>query len=318
MLDVDRLRVFREVVDRGSFSAAARALAFTQPGVSHHVKQLERELGVALIERTPRGIRVTPPGLALHQHAEALLTQLDDAERDVIEIARRGSGPLRMVAFPTAAATVVPPAVASFRRRLPAVQLKLAEADPPASLPALAAGNWDLALAYQYPVLRPAADPELEFELLFSDDMACCLPVDHALAGEPEIELGWLADEPFVTPYDCVCRDALTHACREAGFAPRVASETNDYMAMQALVEAQVGVAVMPRLVAAMALRDGVALLPLAPGTLTRTVSTVARRGGFRSEATVSMRSILRDAVRELAVGPMPVDLPSETELLAS
>jgi len=318
MLDVDRLRVFREVVDRGSFSAAARALAFTQPGVSHHVKQLERELGVALIERTPRGIRITPPGQALHRHAEALLTKLDDAERDVIEIARRGSGPLRMVAFPTAAATVVPPAVASFRRELPAVELKLAEADPPVSLPALAAGHWDLALAYEYPVLRAPANPELEFEPLFSDDMACCLPVDHALADAPQIELEWLADEPCVAPYDCVCREALTHACREAGFAPRVVSETNDYMAMQALVEAHVGVAVIPRLVAAMAVRDGVALLPLAPGTLTRTVATVSRRGAFRSDATQGMRAILRDVVRELASGPMPVDLSAEAELLAS
>jgi DNA-binding transcriptional LysR family regulator len=318
MLDVDRLRVFREVVDRGSFSAAARALAFTQPGVSHHVKQLERELGVVLIERTPSGIRVTPPGRVLHRHAGALLTQLDDAERDVLEIARRGGGPLRMVAFPTAAATVVPPAVAAFRRRLPAVQLKLAEADPPVSLPALAAGDWDLALAYQYPVLRAPADPELECELLFADDMACCLPVDHALADESQIELASLAAEPFVAPYDCICRDALTHACREAGFAPTVASETNDYMAMQALVEARVGIAVMPRLVAAMAIREGVALLPLAPGTLTRTVSTVSRRGSFRSDATISMRAILRDAVRDLAGGPMPLDLPFESELLAS
>jgi DNA-binding transcriptional LysR family regulator len=223
-----------------------------------------------------------------------------------------------MVAFPTAAATVVPPAVASFRRQLPAVQLKLAEADPPVSLPALAVGKWDLALAYRYPVLRGAADPELESELLFSDDMACCLPVGHTLADEPQIELAWLADEPFVTPYDCVCREALVYACREAGFAPRIASETNDYMAMQALVDAHVGVAVMPRLVAAMAVRDGVALVPLAPGTLTRTVSTVSRRGGFRSDATTSMRAILRDVVRELAGGPMSLDLPAERELLAS
>ena len=65
VLDVDRLRVFREVANSGSFSAAARTLAFTQPGVSHHVKQLERELGVALLERSPRGIRLTPPGRAL-------------------------------------------------------------------------------------------------------------------------------------------------------------------------------------------------------------------------------------------------------------
>src|SRR5262245_2827462 len=132
MLDVDRLRVFREVASRGSFTAAAKALSFTQPGVSHHVKQLEREVGVTLLERSPRGIRLTPAGRALAEHADALLTRLDDAERDIIEIANQGGGTLRVVAFPTGAATLVPPAVAEFRHQMPHVRLELAEADPPA------------------------------------------------------------------------------------------------------------------------------------------------------------------------------------------
>ncbi len=318
MLDVDRLRVFREVARLGSFSAAARALAFTQPGVSHHVKQLERELGVALIERSPRGIRLTPPGRALYEHAEAILTRLDDVERDIIEIADLGGGKLRMVAFPTAAATVVPPAVAAFRAELPGVELKLAEADPPASLPRLAAGDWDLALAYDYPLLRLASDPALEFEQLLSDDMACCLPTEHPLAGEPHIELEWLAGEIFVAPYDCVCRDALTHACRAVGFTPDVASETNDYMAMQALVAAGVGVAVLPRLVAAMAVRKEVVILPLAGGTLTRTVSIASRREGFRSAASTTMREVLRAVAANLAAEPLTLDLPAPDAALAA
>jgi DNA-binding transcriptional LysR family regulator len=194
MLDVDRLRVFREVANSGSFSAAARTLSFTQPGVSHHVKQLERELGVALLERSPRGIRLTPPGRALLGHAEALLARLDDAERDVIEIAKQGGGQLRLVAFPTAAATVVPLAVASFRDQLPGIQLKLAEADPPASLPRLTAGDWDLALAYEYPCLHLPTDPALRYEPLLSDDMACCLPADHPLARERKIDLASMSD----------------------------------------------------------------------------------------------------------------------------
>ncbi len=318
VLDVDRLRVFREVANSGSFSAAARTLAFTQPGVSHHVKQLERELGVELLERSPRGIRLTPPGRALLGHAEALLARLDDAERDVIEVARQGGGQLRLVAFPTAAATVVPLAVASFRERLPGIQLKLAEADPPASLPRLAAGDWDLALAYEYPCLHLPADPVLRYEPLLSDDMACCLPADHPLAREGQIDLGSLSDEVFVAPYDCVCRDALMHACRGAGFAPEIGSETNDYMAMQALVAARVGVAVMPRLVASMAVRDEVVILPLARGTLTRTVSIVSRREGFRSDATTTMRALLHDVAAGLAAGPLAVDVPPAGVALAA
>src|SRR5262249_46691847 len=121
-LDVDRLRVFRTVATLGSFTAAARSLAYTQPGVSHHGKPLERELGVVLIERSPRGIRLTPPGRVLLEHAEALLRQLADVERDVIESAQQG-GELRLAAPPTIAATVLPHAVAAFRAELPDIAL---------------------------------------------------------------------------------------------------------------------------------------------------------------------------------------------------
>src|SRR5262249_28517276 len=152
-LDVDRLRVFRTVATLGSFTAAARSLAYTQPGVSHHVKQLERELGVVLIERSPRGIRLTPPGRTLLEHADALLTRLAHPQRDVMESAQQGGVELRLVAAPTIAATVLPPAVADFRRELPDVSLLLTEADPPCSLPQLASGACDLALAYDYPIL---------------------------------------------------------------------------------------------------------------------------------------------------------------------
>ena len=239
-------------------------------------------------------------------------------ERDVIEIARQGGGTLRLVAFPTAAATVVPLAVASFREQLPGVQLKLAEADPPASLPRLSAGDWDLALVYEYPCLRLPTDQALAYEPLLSDDMACCLPADHRLARVDQIDLASLSDEVFVTPYDCVCRDALMHACRGAGFAPEIGSETNDYMAMQALVAARVGVAVMPRLVASMAVRSEVVIVPLARGTLTRTVSIVSRREGFRSDATTTMRALLHDVAASLASGPLAIDLPPERAALAA
>ncbi len=122
----------------------------------------------------------------------------------------------------------------------------------------------------------------------------------------------------FVAPYDCVCRDALMHACRGAGFAPEIGSETNDYMAMQALVAARVGVAVMPRLVASMAVRDEVVILPLAPGTLTRTVSIVSRREGFSSDATTTMRALLHDVAAGLASGPLAVDVPPAGVALAA
>jgi DNA-binding transcriptional LysR family regulator len=108
------------------------------------------------------------------------------------------------------------------------------------------------------------------------------------------------------------------HACRDAGFAPQIASETNDYMAMQALVAARVGIAVLPRLVAAMAVRREVVILPLTHGTLTRTVSIVSRRDGFSSDATATMRALLHQVASGLASGPLAVDLPPARVALAA
>jgi DNA-binding transcriptional LysR family regulator len=99
---------------------------------------------------------------------------------------------------------------------------------------------------------------------------------------------------------------------------PEIGSETNDYMAMQALVAARVGVAVMPRLVASMAVRDEIVILPLASSTLTRTVSIVSRREGFKSDATTTMRALLRDVVAGLASGPLAVDVPPAGVRLAA
>jgi DNA-binding transcriptional LysR family regulator len=310
ILDVDRLRVFREVARLGSFTAAARRLSFTQPGVSHHVKQLERELGVTLLERSPRGVRLTPPGRTLLAHADAVLLRLADAERDTIEVARQGGGRLSLVSFPTGAATVVPPAVAAFRQQLPGVRVELAEADPPVSLPRLAAGEIDLAVAYHYPILQQTHDPTLNWEELFADGMAVCLHRDHELADADEIALEQLSDAAFAAPYDCACRDALLQACRDSGFTPRVVTETNDYMAMQGLVASGVGVAVMPRLVASIAIRPEVVLRPLPLGTLTRVVAVVSRRAGFRSHASTQMQELLHQAASTLATPGLPLKAP--------
>jgi DNA-binding transcriptional LysR family regulator len=215
-----------------------------------------------------------------------------------------------VLAFPSGAATVVPPAVAAFRKQQPGVRLELAEADPPVSLPRLAAGEIDLVVAYHYPILQAVPDAALEWAELLADDMAVCLPSGHRLARQRELELHELGAELFVAPYDSICRDALVHACRRSGFSPEVVSETNDYMAMQGLVAAGVGVAVMPRLVASIAIRDQVVMRPLAAGTLTRVVCLVTRRDGFHSNAIATMEALLHEAAAGLGSPGLPLDAP--------
>src|SRR5215210_2454711 len=117
MLDVRRLRVLREVARQGSFSAAAEALTFTQSAISQHVAALEREAGASLVERGPRGVRLTDAGRALVDHADAILARLDDAEQELAAIAGLRGGRLRLASFPSAGATIMPKALAEFHRR---------------------------------------------------------------------------------------------------------------------------------------------------------------------------------------------------------
>jgi DNA-binding transcriptional LysR family regulator len=307
-LDVDRLRVFREVAAHGSFTAAARALSYTQPAISHHIKQLENELGVRLVERSAKGLTLTPPGRTLLEHADMLLTGLAEAERHVVEVAS-GAGLVRLVAFPTAAATLVPRAVASFRAELPGGALELAEADPPVSLPELKRGDWDLVVAYDYPSVRTEPDPAFDYEMLFRDAMAMCLRGDDPRAARASVDLADFAADPWIAPYDCVCRTALELACRRAGFAADIVSESNDYMAIQGLVAAGVGVALVPRLVRAMAIRPEIVLRPVDGTDIVRVVAIVSRSGGYASSAAVAMRAALHASVAGLDDPELPFDL---------
>src|SRR5919201_1156289 len=130
MLDVRRMRVLREVAEQGSFSAAAVALNFTQSAISQHVAALERETGARLVERGPRGVRLTDAGRSLVAHADAILARIEDAEEELAALAGLRGGRLRLACFQSAGATLVPRAVAAFRERHPAVDLGMVEAEP--------------------------------------------------------------------------------------------------------------------------------------------------------------------------------------------
>src|SRR6201995_4588196 len=148
MLDVRRMRVLREVAVRGSFSAAAEALSFTQSAVSQQIAALEREAGTVLVQRNARGVRLTEAGEALVRHAEAVLARLGEAEAELEAIAGLRGGRLRLAAFESAAASLMPLAIAAFRARHPAVELSMVMGEPEDTMPLLKAGEIDLALGF--------------------------------------------------------------------------------------------------------------------------------------------------------------------------
>jgi molybdate transport repressor ModE-like protein len=292
MLDIRRMKVLREVAARGSFSAAAEALNFTQSAVSQHVAALERETGTQLVERLARGVRLTDAGAVLVEHADAIIARLESAEEDLAAIAGLRGGRLRLVCFQSAGATVVPEAVATFHAQHPGVELSMREAEPEEAAAMLKAGDVDLALLYHHPAMTLM--PELEVTHLMDDRYDAVLPADHPLAGRRRLALKDLANESWIlsTPNNG-CRTITSATCREAGFDPRVAFEADDTLACLALVAGGVGVTLMPRM----------ALTAMHPGTIAQTLSDGPRRrvlaarmkGAFHSPASDAMLAILKD-----------------------
>src|SRR3984957_18516741 len=150
MLSAARLKVLKEVAYRGSISATAEALSYTQSAISQQIATLEAETGMALLERHPRGVSLTAAGQMLVGHAEGILARLEAAEASLSAIAGLRGGRLRMASFPTAGATLMPLAIAIFRSAPPDVELTLAEGEPEQIAPRLRAGELDLALLFEF------------------------------------------------------------------------------------------------------------------------------------------------------------------------
>src|SRR5919199_1459899 len=197
MLDVRRMRVLREVAIRGSFSAAAEALSFTQSAVSQQIAALEREAGTVLVRRSARGVRLTEAGEALVRHTEAILARLAEAEAELEAIAGLRGGRLRLAAFESAGSTLMPLAIAAFRERHPAVELSMTLAEPEDSLPQLRAGELDVALTFDS---RPTAEriDGIALEHLLEDPMYLVLPREHPLAHKRRLRLADLAGDAWI------------------------------------------------------------------------------------------------------------------------
>ena len=305
--DLTRLRIFREVAARRSFTAAAAALGLTQPAVSQQVAKLERELDAVLLDRSSRVVVPTAPGRALLVHTEAVLRRLEEARREVAELSRPEGGELHLAAFPSAAVTIVAPVIAAWCAAAPGARVRLTEGDPPQTLPAVLRGDVDVALAYEYGTPAVPHDARLRWSAVAHDPMAVALPAGHPLTAAAAVEPGALADEPWITPHESGCLDALLEACRRAGFTPRTVFRTNDYVTMLGLVRAGVGVAVVPRLLAIGAMPDGVTLRHLAGSPLVRTISAVTRDGGYRAPGLDRLLHVVRDVVPRLGSPQVPL-----------
>jgi DNA-binding transcriptional LysR family regulator len=301
MLSLNRLRVLREVVAQGSFSAAAEALSYTQSAVSQSIARLEAETGTTLVVRDRRGVRPTAAGSTLVAHAETIFAQVEAAEADLAAIIGVRAGRLRVASFPSGGATLMPMAVARFRRAHPNVVLTLVEDEPEEIAPRLRAGELDLALLFEFPGAhargqRPGAG--LSSTLLLEDPMHVVLPAEHPLTEQPLLTLGDLRHEQWVqTSASSPCARHVVRSCQAAGYEPDVAFESDDYDTVQGLVAAGVGVALIPRLALASG-HSGIVVRALAPSSPARRVTVATLPGAGVAPAARSMIQVLTDVAR--------------------
>jgi DNA-binding transcriptional LysR family regulator len=309
MLHLGRLRILREVVARSSFSGAAEALSYTQSAVSQAIARLENETGTMLLVRDRRGVRPTAAGATLVAHAEAILGQVDAAEQELAAVLGVRGGRLRAASFPSAGATLMPLAVATFRERHPDVALTLAEGEPEDIAPRLRAGEFDLALLFEFPGARERVAAGLRSTTLLEDPMDVVVPADHPLAAKPSLTLADLRDEEWVqTSESSPCARHVVRSCLAAGFEPRVTFESDDYETVQGLVAAGVGVALIPRL-ALTRLHPDIAVRALAPRSPTRKVVAATMAGPGVAPAARTMVRVLVDVAREYGDGGAGAEL---------
>ncbi|HEY2140533.1 MAG TPA: LysR family transcriptional regulator [Solirubrobacteraceae bacterium] len=303
MLNVGRLRVLKEVAYRGSFSAAAETLAYTQSAVSQQIAALEAEAGMTLLERRARGVSLTAAGQTLVGHAEGILARLEAAETALAAIAGLRGGRLRMASFPTAGATLMPLAIATFRSTYPDVELTLSEGEPETIEPRLRAGELDLALLFEFDGETPLQESTTRVELL-EDPMYLALPGEHPLANKGRLRLEDLKEEAWVqTSRSSPCARHVVRSCHTAGFEPNVAFESDDYQTVQGLVAAGVGVALIPEL-ALSVVREDIVIRVLSPQPPVRQVIAAAPAGARLVPAAPAMLQILEQAAtRYEAVG---------------
>lgn len=269
MIDAAGLRVMRAIAEEGSFTGAAAALGYSQPAVSQMVRRLEQRTGTVLVERIGRQVRLTEAGQVLARHAVGVLAALDAAEEEVAAIAGLRSGRVRLMAFPSSSATLVPRALSLVKSRFPDVSVSFSEAEPPEALAALRAGDCDLAVTFAYEQDEVPASEDLDLfvsTVLLEDEVRLAVPRTHPLAGVGDVDLADVGSESWIA--GCPrCRGHLLTLAHRSGFTPTVSYETEDYVAVLGLVGEGLGVALVPDLILAAAKHDGVATLPLKPAS---------------------------------------------------
>ncbi|HWX74178.1 MAG TPA: LysR substrate-binding domain-containing protein [Solirubrobacteraceae bacterium] len=299
MLNPRRLAVLRELARHGSFTGAAQALSYTQSAISQQISALERETGAVLVERDRKRARLTQAGELLLDHAEAILGRIAHAERELSAYVHARAGRLRLAAFESAGAALVPSAVETFHERHPNVELNVVQMEPAEASAHLEGRELDLAIVYDLEPATGALGEELELTYLFDDRYTAVISKGHRLARAGAFGLDALAEDVWIntTPRD-LCHEVILGACRAAGFDPKVAFEVDEIATSQALVAHGVGVTLLPDLALGGRHRD-VLTAELGAAAPVRSVYAARLATRYPTPACEAMLEVLREVVPE-------------------
>jgi DNA-binding transcriptional LysR family regulator len=245
VIDIARMHLLEQLGRRGSMAAVAAAVGYSPSAVSQQLAALQREAGVTLLERVGRGVRLTPEGERLAEHARAVLEELERAEADLAEGSGTPRGRVLVGSFASAATRLVLPALRRARDRYPGLTPHLRVSEPPAALEALLRGESDLALAYDYSLVPLERDPALRYTPLRTEDVV--LATDGSGGGGLADLRGFAAVDWIVGADETADHDLVVRACAVAGFAPRLGHACDDFRVIAGLVSSGLGVALVPR-----------------------------------------------------------------------
>ncbi len=297
MLELRQLQVLKAIAREGSLAAAARALHYTQPTITHHLAALEAHFGQQLVQRGPRGAELNELGSALLPHVEAALERLRLAEQEIRDLAEQGARAVHIGTFPTAGALLLPPAVKALLQA--GVRVSLTEGELPTLLKELKARQLHAALVFSEPGEHLDLDEEFEQHTLLHDPLQLVLPKQHRFAALDHVPVQELKDEDWIGAADPgdPCDRALSRACAKYGFQPVYTLRTDDYAVVQGFVAAGAGIALVPRL-ALSTPNSGVVLRQLADLPLAREVSVAA----LRTSAAPSIPTLVEQLRRQAQI----------------
>jgi DNA-binding transcriptional LysR family regulator len=295
MLELRRLRLLRELERRGTIAAVAEALHFSPSGVSQQLSQLENEVGVTLLERVGRGVRLTDAARRLVEHTDTALRVLEQAEADMSTFESAPAGIVRVAAFQTAALALIPPMLDVLSEHN-ALRIETTQVEPEQAVPALVARDFDLVISEQYPHVPSALSDEVDRVEVCIDALELALPRGADGTGPQPLEqaanLVWVME-----PRGSMAREWAVSMCRSAGFEPDVQFESSDMLVHRELVRRGHAAAFLPRLLAQALPAD---VPPTATLGQHRRIFTLVRQGSQRRLSVKAVREALARVATDL------------------